>query len=98
MKVPFDSWWDDKVVKDINGQFITRAQLILWVANKDGGAHVDPKLDAQYALLSRGNPMGITYSDGTGAMAPTGLHLASVRQIAHELQKTLSEQLGDLLS
>lgn len=40
-KVDFDTWWNTEIYDNRNGDFLTRKGLILNVANKDGGAHID---------------------------------------------------------
>ena len=96
-RLGFSDWWSESVIRDVNKVTTGRRQLVLGVADKDGGAHVDPALDARYALLSRGNPMGIVFHDGVDQSEPKDMHLASVRQVAHELEKTLREELAELL-
>jgi len=49
-KVNFEEWWNSVVLVDSPGNEFTRKQLILYVADQNGGAHVDPKLDEIYAL------------------------------------------------
>jgi len=38
----------------------TRKDIICFVANQDGGAHVDMKLDGKYAELRKLNSLGWT--------------------------------------
>lgn len=54
----FPNWWSQPVIRDNNDFVFTRRDLILNVANTDGGSHVDPALDAQYSALTRDNSMG----------------------------------------
>ena len=95
----FDAWWNDPVLKDAQGSVFNRRKLVLDVANEDGGAHVDPSLNPAYEALARHNSLGWVYSVGHGqqpfANSPV---LASVRQIAYELDRTLTTNLGRLLS
>jgi hypothetical protein len=56
----FDSWWGKVVFRDSQKREITRGELVLAVANQDGGAHVDPSLREVYAALSRQNSLGWT--------------------------------------
>jgi hypothetical protein len=51
---------------------------------------VDPELDADWARLTR--------QDGLGFMGMGSPALASIRQIAYEVDQTLQDQLGDLLT
>ena len=55
--VNFEAWWE-RVVFEQAGNF-SRGDLILALAHKDGGAHVDPELGDAYAALSRGNLLGL---------------------------------------
>jgi hypothetical protein len=88
--IPFDAWWNGIIFIDIRGQAISRRELILSHADKDGGAHVDPALDEKYGELSRQNSMGWIVSGGSQQdSALRAPERASVRQIAHEVLKTL---------
>ena len=67
-KTPFHEWWDKKIViSDIHRNTFTRKDLVLNVANTDGGAHVDPKLNSAYADLSRFNSLGWKTGEQGGA-------------------------------
>ena len=94
----FEDWWKATVIIDSNLRDISRQRLILTVANQDGGAHVDPKLNDVYADLSKNNSMGQMYlpsvswepTIGIESWEPIiGIEHASVRQIAHEVLCTL---------
>jgi hypothetical protein len=87
--VDFDTWWSKIVIRDREGRQLTRRDLVLVVANQDGGAHVDPALDEEYASLSRDNTLGLYGSRHTYLIPLTGVELVSIRQIAHEVLKTL---------
>lgn len=86
--MPFDSWWNEPVFVDDKRDELTRRGLVLAVANQDGGAHVDPKLAETYARLSRHNSMG--WIQNPGSKPIPNAERAAVRQIAHELIKTLN--------
>ena len=45
----FDEWWGMQIIK-INNEVFTRKDLILSVANKDGGAHIDRNLPLSYLM------------------------------------------------
>jgi hypothetical protein len=84
--VAFVRWWNDPVIKDMTGSKFSRRDLILNVADTDGGAHVDPELDEQYMALSRANSLGWEFRIGDIARSLDGKpELACMRQIAHEL-------------
>lgn len=65
----------------------SRQKLILWVANQDGGAHVDPAMEDLYHELSRANRIGFfaTSSDGTEREPSNSYPLAAIRQIGYEM-------------
>jgi hypothetical protein len=100
--LPFQEWWNEIVFVDDQKQKMSRRDLVLALANQDGGAHVDPKLNETYARLSRHNSMGWTNSDGTTATAIPSAERAAMRQIAHELLATLDpsyrRKTGPLIS
>jgi len=83
--LPWKDWWR-QIVYLIDVGSITRRQIVLGAANKDGGAHVDPKLTAEYEALCRG-VMSISYKLGgqTGGFPIQDVHLSDLRQMAHEL-------------
>jgi len=62
----FDEWWLQPVVDDKQGAAYSRKQLVMFLANVDGGAHVAPTLTNSYHALSRLN----TVSLQAGFMTP----------------------------
>ena len=60
------------------------------LANKDGGAHVDPSIDAYLARVSRLNALQTYEVSPDGTKRPlTRPELPAMRQIAHEVLRTL---------
>jgi len=86
----FTDWWEQIIINDRVGGVFSRKDLVLTLANRDGGAHVDPKLEPSYAGLTRANSIGWRISDGQTDQALTEIELHSMRQIAYELLQTLS--------
>lgn len=87
--VSFDDWWNAVVFVDTDRNTMTRGDLVLAVADQDGGAHVDPALRAVYARLSRSNSLGWAFVK-QGEVVPLDNPVpASIRQIAHELIKSV---------
>ena len=87
----FDLWWNMIVIKDTLGNTFSRRDLVLNMADKDGGAHVDPTITLEYADISRHNSLGVTgksYSEKRARPIP-GAELTAVRQITYEVQKSL---------
>jgi hypothetical protein len=94
----FDRWWNRTVVvRDMRRATWTRQQLVLDLANKEGGAHYDPMRPEDLKALEDDNSMGWTYSDpivGSDQPMVNGPLLPSVRQIAFELQSSLQKHFG----
>jgi len=93
--VIFSEWWEKVVIVDSNKNKFTRRELVLTLANKEGGAHVDPLIDEAYAELTRHNSVGWIVSDGKSEMPINDVELFSVRQIAHEVLKSLERQFPE---
>ena len=55
--VPVSKWWD-QIVMVLNGQRISRRDIVLAAANRDGGAHVDSKLTAEYEASAKDGAVG----------------------------------------
>jgi hypothetical protein len=87
--VPFEDWWKETVIVDGKDSKFSRRALVLHIADTDGGAHVDPNIDQNYADLTRNNSVGWIGVNGAGAKAVDGVELHSIRQIAYEVLKAL---------
>ncbi|HEM49419.1 MAG TPA: hypothetical protein ENO27_04315 [Caldithrix sp.] len=89
----FADWWNNPVLKDNKSRKFCRRDLVLHVADTDGGAHVDPELDEAYMEISRKNSLNWYFTKGNITEALKGRpELACMRQIAHELLLTLQEK------
>jgi hypothetical protein len=64
----FKRWWTVRAIEGSHGRIYRRRDLVLTMANQDGGAHVDPDLDADYALLRR-DSLGVTHGTNLGDLA-----------------------------
>lgn len=93
-QIPFAAWWHHEPVFVHDGQKYSRETIVLSAAHKDGGAHVDAKLDKYYELLASGKfAFGITgdlqykgippFRQGVTLYA-NNAHLSLLRQFAHE--------------
>lgn len=87
--ITFAEWWNNNVIKDDKKRFFNRRDLILNVADTDGGAHVDPKLDEAYMDLSRNNSLGWIIGEGDVQRPFDPPVMSCIRQIAHEVLETL---------
>ncbi|MBL7130600.1 MAG: tetratricopeptide repeat protein [Candidatus Omnitrophica bacterium] len=87
--VNFETWWEEIIFINQKNEKITRRKIILTACNQDGGVHIDPKLDVIYDSLVSGNFMGWEFHSPNGKAFISGAESAAIRQIAHEILKTL---------
>lgn len=95
--IPVSQWWDH-VVMVLNCQRMSRKDIVLAAANKDGGAHVDAKLSAEYEALAKDGAVGafVYQTQGERVEAPIqDAHLISLRQLGYEVLH--SPELASLL-
>lgn len=89
----FDLWWHAPVSKTKDRRLFSRYDYVVRiVANREGGAHLDPTPDPDFDDFVRGNPFGWVLESGEQPpQRPAGNEvLASVRQIAYEVDQTLT--------
>jgi hypothetical protein len=92
--VQFNTWWDrERIFRD--GAFsLTRKKLAYMLRSREGGAHLEPVLrDPNYLRFAQAQlttPF-VFRTDGPPPKPILGAELASMRQIAWELLKTLEE-------
>lgn len=87
--VNFETWWAEPIFINQKKEEISRSKLILTACDQDGGAHIDPKIDAIYDSLISGSFMGWESHSSNGNLLISGAESAAIRQIAHEILKTL---------
>lgn len=91
----FPDWWNKVVIVDSAKAKFCR-DLILALSNKDGGAHVDPSLNEDYANLTRNNSVG-WFSNINGVKEGLNdIELHSVRQISYEIAVSIERKLAKL--
>lgn len=78
----FDDWWN-QIIFDDKSNYFTRKDVILFVANKDGGAHLDPEISESYAKISKYNSIG--WKDENGNPPLNNPLYSAIRVIAQEL-------------
>jgi hypothetical protein len=92
--VDFDEWWNALVFSKPDNTALSRRDLVLTVADQDGGAHVDPAIDEIYATLVEGSFLGWETKDDEGnTFQIAGPERAAIRQIAHEMLRTLKPDI-----
>lgn len=100
----FDTWWNNPAVAIPPNFRLSRRDLMLGVANQDGGAHVDASLRQQFARVSRQRfilsskrkPLSIATIQQPQRKGPPNPSLPMVRQIAYEVSKTLEGPIESL--
>jgi len=89
--VGFDEWWDAIVICGRDKRCLSRGDIVLIAANQDGGAHVDPAIDASYADIAKDHNTGWEFIGEN--ISPRSIPFAmqvSLRQIAHEVLRSLN--------
>lgn len=93
----FEAWWNAIIINDHHQNKFTRKDIVLNLADKDGGAHIDQTLGQPYADLTRKNSMGITFVKKEKGVTENfnlmHVECASIRQIAYELFASLNSVL-----
>lgn len=91
----FDEWWGNEHIFDAGESYLTRRDLILSVANKDGGAHFDSAVEKKYDDF-RHSWSGRSTLVGTRSGVVRGYDnipvYPAVRQIGYELMSTLASR------
>ncbi len=93
-QINFNEWWCHQPVFVYDGASYSRQAIVLSVAHKDGGAHVDRKLEKYYEVLTSGRfSFGLTgdlkyngkppFAQGVTQYADNS-HFCLLRQFAHE--------------
>ncbi|HEY9168264.1 MAG TPA: SEC-C domain-containing protein [Lutibacter sp.] len=87
--ISFENWWNEIIFIDNENKTITRKELVLTAANQDGGAHIDSSLERTYARISKENSLGVSTEYENKSIPLQNAERASLRQIGHEVLKTL---------
>lgn len=80
-KISFYHWWNGRFLV-LGKESLTRKELVNFIANQDGGAHVDVALYEKYYNLV--HDLSHTTITPTG-IKPANMNLALFRQIVHEV-------------
>jgi hypothetical protein len=96
--IDFNTWWNQKIIVSDRLTF-TRAEMIKFMANQDGGAHVDEKVTEKYYKIVKATETMLYTTQKPLSEDPYQvgepikyLHYAVVRQIAHELILSLIKE------
>ncbi len=80
-------WWNQTIQILPDSTKINRKLIVLSAANKDGGAHVDPKLNKEYQQLIDGVSHIVTYDNGIPIkrVPIPDSHFTDLRQLGYEV-------------
>jgi hypothetical protein len=82
--LPVEEWWNEIVW--IQESTLTRKQIVLNTANKEGGAHVEAKAPKPIEDLRKGlSQITSMQINGVEVGTPANYHFILLRQFAHEL-------------
>lgn len=90
-KIDFETWWNAEIYDNRKGDILTRKELILNVANKDGGVHID-NLKQEYKSFKKYDIIQFTVKDCLQGFDNIPAYPA-VMQIAWELLNTIKEEI-----
>lgn len=89
-RIPFEHWWTNPVVRDVDGTEFSRQQLILALSDQD-----EPEARAAHRALRASASLGWVLSETANPQtrplcgSPV---IASIRQIGYEVVQSVSEQ------
>ncbi len=98
--IAFQPWWGNNVLSNSQGTLWSRRRMVLAIANQEGGAHIDPSQPVDVRAIEEENSMGFGYSDPIAGDRPmsTGPLLPAIRQVAYELEQSITTQLSSELA
>lgn len=88
--VDFSAWWNGEIFDNRQGLKLSRKDVILNIANKDGYSHVDVDEAENYSAFKQINSFVLPYNDTSGIIKTIPL-FPTVRQIAYELQESIKD-------
>lgn len=94
VRIEFNKWWSNPVIVAVAGIdkiFFSRQNIVLNVADTDGGAHVDPEIEDVYNEISRKNGVGFNAIVDSTKYPMLYPEMPCLRQIAHEVLLSLFE-------
>lgn len=86
-RIPLDEWWNQTAFILDDTLKLSKRDIVLTAANKDGGAHVDSHVPPAYeALINFGNESSFTTSMGIYDKEKIiNAHFTALRQMGYEL-------------
>jgi hypothetical protein len=96
-EIPLSDWWVEPVLRDRHHHHFTRRDIVLAVANQDGGAHVDPEIDEAYHRLANEHSIGFVSIGPDGEKPLEHIEKVYLRQITWELVRSLEKAWGKVV-
>ncbi len=93
-KIDFNSWWNAEIYDNRSGDSLSRKGLVLNIANKDGGAHID-NLTKQYSSFKTANVLQFKVDGNLQGFDNIPAYPA-VMQIAWELLYSIKDELANI--
>lgn len=93
-KRPFHDWWETPFIESSTGYTFSRKDIVMTMADQDGGAHIDPMIDANFSDFCQ-DYQGAEFGPDSENLSPAEANIvhASIRQIAFEVMSTLDDYL-----
>jgi hypothetical protein len=92
--VRFEEWWEGERVFRHDEKEFSRKKLILSVAEKEGGAHVDAESEEFYAAIESG-VKGYNMNLQSGIVQVENYPFSMIRQFGHEILQTANVMKWD---
>jgi hypothetical protein len=92
--VRFEEWWEGERVFSHGENEFSRKKLILSVADREGGAHVDAESEEFYAAIEAGVE-GYNMNLQSGVVQVKNYPFAMLRQFGHEVLQTANVMKWD---
>jgi hypothetical protein len=84
----FEIWWNAIVLTDIEGNKLSRKEIVLSIRDKEG-AHIDAELGEEFAAMQKRNSIQQRYLTGNEEWVEiTNIPYITVRQIGHEVLRS----------
>jgi hypothetical protein len=83
--LPVGQWWNQTIFILDPDTWVTRKDVVMSAADKDGGAHVDAKLTPVDERLVQSGDLGYFVDEQSRETPLTGHHYVALRQMGHEL-------------
>lgn len=87
-KVSFDTWWNN-IIMEVSGCKLSRKDIVRFVSNKDGGAHIDKTLSDEY-YVTKNSPLNLNIMGNKVDLLRNTVY-ASVTQIGWELLNSIDD-------